>query len=341
MDAATQLLLTHLAGLREPTLWLVDEQVDAAAIAAAPPRPGLFALGNRRDVVAALRAQGTAALLADFELAQAQACVHAGFRVAKEKALVHHVINAALERLPAGGTLALSGFKGDGIKTYIEKATARARGTVRIERDGGALLGVITRADTLGDALDDQDYARLRQLALADGLTVWTKPGIFGWKKVDEGSRLLFEHVGAVWSEAPQRVLDLGCGYGYLSLLALQRWPAARLLAIDNNIAAVTACARNLQPFGARAHSLCSDAGADIDERFDAVLCNPPFHQGFAHERELTERFLRQTRRLLARGGRALFVVNQFIGIESAAAGLFDRIETVARNKSFKLIALG
>lgn len=340
MDIATRLLLDHLRTLPGPALWLVDEQIDRAAIAAAPARADLFALGNRCDVIAAFNARGIAATLGDFALTAAPACAHVLFRVAKEKALVHHVINAALEKLPPGGMLALSGDKGDGTKTYIEKAAARARGDAHIERDGGALLGVITRGNELGAALDDQKYAELRQIALAPDLTAWSKPGIFGWKKIDAGSQFLFEHVDRVWREAPARVLDLGCGYGYLSMLALRHWPEAQLLAVDNNSAALSACARNLQAFGARARCVCSDAGADIDARFAAILCNPPFHQGFAHASELTEKFLRQIRRLLAANGRALLVVNQFIGIESAAAAMFGRVEMIARNKSFKLIAL-
>ena len=340
MDNATQISLNHMRTLSGPTLWLVDEQIDREAVAAAPARADLFALGNRCEVIAALNARGIAATLSDFDVAVAPAFVHAVFRVAKEKALVHHLINAALEALPVGGTLTLCGFKGDGVKTYIDKAAARAQGDVRIERDSGALLGVITRGTTLGAPLDDQNYAQLRQVVLADDLTVWGKPGIFGWKKIDEGSRFLFEHVDVVWRADPRRILDLGCGYGYLSVRALQRWPTAQLLAVDNNVAAVAACTRNLQMFGERAHAVCGNAGADIDERFDAILCNPPFHQGFAHEQALTEKFLRQTKRLLARKGRALFVVNQFIALEKIAEPLFARVEVIARNKSFKLVVL-
>ncbi len=341
MDAASQLLINHLRSLSGSTLWLVDEQINDTVIAAAPVREDLFALSNRCNVIAALQARGSAAALSDFDITAAPRFSHAVFRVAKEKALVHHIINAALEQLPPGGTLTLIGYKGDGTKTYIEKAAAYAQGEVQIERASGALLGAITRATELGVALDDQNYAQLRQMALAPDLTVWSKPGVFGWKKIDEGSRFLFEHVDRVWRDSPQRVLDLGCGYGYLSLLALRHWPAAQLLAVDNNIAAVAACKRNVESFGARAACVCSDAGADIETRFDAILCNPPFHQGFAHASELTDKFLHRIRRLLTVKGRALLVVNQFIAIEAAAAPLFGNIEMIARNKSFKLIALG
>ncbi|HET8709785.1 MAG TPA: methyltransferase, partial [Spongiibacteraceae bacterium] len=340
MDTATHLLLHHLRDLQSPTLWLADEQIDRTVIAAAPVRTDLFVLGNRCDVIAAMQARGIAATLSDYDLAAAPAFAQAAFRVAKEKALVHHVINAALEKLPVGGALALSGYKGDGTKTYIEKAAARAGGETHIERDGGALLGIVTRGDALGEPLDDQDYAVPRLLTLAEDFVVWSKPGIFGWKKIDEGTAFLCEHLSHVWLQPPQRVLDLGCGYGYLTIRAASAWPSATFVAIDNNIAATQICARNMAERNIVGRAACCDCGDTLNESFDAILCNPPFHQGFAHEDALTEKFLRQTQRLLQRGGRALFVVNQFIGIEKIAESLFRSVAVIARTRSFKLVVL-
>lgn len=346
MEIATQLLIDRLRALKGPTLWLVDEQIDRAAIAAAPVRADLFALGNRYDTVAALNKHGISATLNDFDIAAVPPFTHAVFRVAKEKALVHYVINRALERLPAGGTLWLTGEKNDGIKTYAEKAALRADVEVQRERHGAAQIVSITRGENLGEPLDDQQYAQARRLELATNFFVWSKPGIFGWQKLDAGSAYLCEYLDDVWTQPPQRVLDLGCGYGYLTLRAATRWSHAQFVATDNNIAAVDICRRNLgeravvdPAFAGRAE--CADCGNTLQEAFDAILCNPPFHQGFAHEPALTEKFLRETKRLLTRGGRALFVVNQFIALEKIATPLFKRVDVIARNKSFKLVALG
>lgn len=338
MESATQLLLDSMRELRGRVLWVVDEQIDRTAAAAA--RGELFALGNRCDVIAQFAARDLPAALSDFDLSAAPPCAHVCFRVAKEKAVVHRVINAALEKLPAGGTLLLAGYKSDGAKTYIDKAAARAQGEWRIERAGGALLGVITRGETLGAALDDQNYAQPRALALSDELTLWSKPGIFGWQKIDAGSAFLCEHLDSIWPRAPQTVLDLGCGYGYLTVRAAQRWPQARFVASDNNIAATAMCALNMRERQIDGRVDCCDCGESLHEEFDAILCNPPFHQGFAHEQLLTEKFLRESRRLLARGGRALFVVNQFIALEKIAQAHFQRADVIARNKSFKLVRL-
>lgn len=342
-DAANRQLLHYLATATGPTLWYADEHIDAAAIAAVAPRPDLYAMSNRADVVAALRARGVEALLADFDGAPPEGPRHVAFRIAKEKALVHYVINRALELLPPGGELFLCGYKNEGIKTYLEKAALRARSDYHGERDGGATAAVIVRGEQLAEPLPDQDYALLREVDFGGATgTLWSKPGVFGWQKVDAGSAFLLEHLDAVWPVPPARVLDLGCGYGYLIALAAGRWPNTEFVATDNNVAAVAACARNMAQLGIRGRAEADDcaAGLSAAEPFDAVLCNPPFHQGFDVEGELTLRFLRSARRLLRRGGRALFVVNQFIPLEQKAAGLFARVDAVARNRSFKLLAL-
>lgn len=344
MDKSLQLLITAINAAKGPSLWLADEHVTAAALAQVQPRADLCVITNRCDVAAHCEQRGIRVAINDFLLTGDQQYAAIFFRVAKEKALVHHVINRALTALAVGGTLWLAGDKNDGIKTYLDKAATRAGTAVSIQRDGASLLGSLVRAQPLGESLPDQTYADLRRVEFSANFSAWSKPGIFGWQKIDAGSAFLIEHLQQVFpaekGQIPTRVLDLGCGYGYLSLSAARHWPAAEFVASDNNATAVIACARNFSEFTLRGEVICSDCGAAIDEKFSAILCNPPFHQGFDVDAELTLRFLRNTRRLLARGGRALFVVNQFIGLERAAAPLFAKVDVVARNKSFKLVVL-
>jgi 16S rRNA (guanine1207-N2)-methyltransferase len=85
---------------------------------------------------------------------------------------------------------------------------------------------------------------------------------------------------------------------------------------------------------------MADDCGGQLAPGFDLILCNPPFHQGFSVDGALTDKFLRQTRRLLSAQGMAVFVVNQFIALERAAQKYFRVIEPAGRNPSFKLIRL-
>ena len=341
-DSAQQLLSAALTPERGRTVWIADEQCELSLLAPIAPRDDLIALSNRCDVAAALRARGYRAELSDFDFSvyAAGSLDTVVYRISKEKAVVHHVINAALERLRAGGELWLGGGKNEGIKTYLDKAAQRAGGRVEIERHGPVWRGVITRGEALGEPLDDQRYSELREMVSADGLSIWSKPGIYGWQKIDIGSQLLADQFAEVWPQAPASVLDIGCGYGYLSLRAAALWPQAQLVATDNNIAAVRACEKNLAPFRARADVVLADCADGIGQSFEAVICNPPFHQGFDIDGDLTTRFLRAARERLQRKGRALFVVNQFIPLERRAQPLFRQVRELVRAHGFKIVLL-
>jgi 16S rRNA (guanine1207-N2)-methyltransferase len=267
-----------------------------------------------------------------------QACNSLVYRVSKEKALVHHLINQAAMQLPDGAQLWLCGGKQEGILTYIDKATT-VFGPLASESkgDGATRLACFRRDTGLSGHLDDRDYGTLRPTVTDNDLSWFSKPGQFGWEKIDAGSRMLVTHLPAC---APLgATLDLGCGYGYLSLNAAKAG-ASRIVATDNNAAAVASCRHNLAQSGAVAEVIADDCGATLTGPFDTVLCNPPFHQGFSTRGDLTDRFLQAARRLLAPRGQALFVVNQFIPLEQKAQPWFAGINVLERDRSFKVVRL-
>jgi len=73
---------------------------------------------------------------------------------------------------------------------------------------------------------------------------------------------------------APKRVLDLGTGPGTLLLAALDQWPEATGLGVDASEDALAYARRNAR---GRAEFRRGDWAEGIDERFDLVLCNPPY----------------------------------------------------------------
>jgi release factor glutamine methyltransferase len=77
----------------------------------------------------------------------------------------------------------------------------------------------------------------------------------------------------------PRRILDLGTGPGTLLLAALDEWPNATGLGIDASEAALDYARRNSRRLGLddRAELREGDWAEGIDERFDLLLCNPPY----------------------------------------------------------------
>lgn len=78
---------------------------------------------------------------------------------------------------------------------------------------------------------------------------------------------------------APRRILDLGTGPGTLLLAALDQWPDATGLGIDASATALDFARTNAAALGlaGRAELRAGDWAAGIDERFDLILCNPPY----------------------------------------------------------------
>lgn len=77
----------------------------------------------------------------------------------------------------------------------------------------------------------------------------------------------------------PATVLDLGTGSGALLLAALDQWREARGLGIDRSPVALAVAQENAERLGlaARAHFRLGDWAEGIEERFDLILCNPPY----------------------------------------------------------------
>ncbi|MDP1932741.1 MAG: methyltransferase [Gammaproteobacteria bacterium] len=331
----------------DTTLWIVDENLAAEQLLAVHPRANLLALTNRFEVGEALQARGLKCSVSDFAFAglPVQQFTRIVYRVSKERAVVYHCINESFKLLAPGGSLHLLGHKDDGIKTNGRNAEQVFRSTARLQKHGTAysmsiVKPTVTAAPENLQWLDSKDYSRLRDCRVGD-FSFISKPGVFGWNKIDHGSELLAREALAHLSERSDAgsVLDLGCGYGYL-LMATAALPFARRTATDNNAAAVLAASANFAKLQIAVTVTLDDCGTHLSEQFDVILCNPPFHQGFSTSSALAEKFLLQIRKLLNPNGEAMLVVNQFIPIERVAAPHFANITTLSHTDGFKITLL-
>ncbi len=327
-------------------LWIADESLSEQDLVAARPRPELDVLTNRCDLGAHLRDIGHTVSVSDFDFA---GLAHAAYddivyRVSKERPLVHHCINESYKRLNEGGSLHLIGNKEDGIRTHGRNAEKVFASPEHAKKHGDAyhirLQKPAASAQLTPDLLDSKDYDHLRTCTVGE-LHFVSKPGVFGWNKVDRGSALLAEHVNALLAKKKTLgpVLDLGCGYGYL-LLATAKLPFSRRQGTDNNAAAVDAAKASFARAGLSVQVTLDDCGAQLEGGYDWILCNPPFHQGFATSSALAEKFLSQIKTLLSAQGKALVVVNQFIPVERIAQDKFKHVETVLNEHGFKVLQL-
>ena len=349
-DLALNWIIQQLSSIKTDTskryLWCTDENA-LNSLPATLHQQQLLVLTNRWDVSAQAKALGFNTEFNDFDCSEIadNNLDNIFYRVSKEKPVVHHLLNQAWRCLKPGGQLLLVGYKNEGTKTYIEKIAKLFGAAKNIEKNGPVYSSELTKYTEYDPAqlLDDSDYNQQRLIAPDSGLELLSKPGLFGWNKVDAGSALLIEQLNTL-PIAPTSCLDLGCGYGYLTIAAanlalgkgIKQW-----IMTDNNAAALQLAQTNLQHHQLTGEVIAADAGQGITTKVDLLLCKPPFHQGFGIDGDLTDKFLASAKRLLNPQGTALFVVNQFIPLERKAAPLFKQIKVLIDNGSFKVIQLG
>jgi release factor glutamine methyltransferase len=77
----------------------------------------------------------------------------------------------------------------------------------------------------------------------------------------------------------PKWILDLGTGPGTLLLAALDVWPKATGLGVDSSRRALSYAAANARRLGLeeRTRFQLGNWADGIEERFDLILCNPPY----------------------------------------------------------------
>ena len=346
-DKSVELLIQQLASSEGNCLIVADENWAQAnwATIANNQLSAISLVSNRFDIA---RSAGDAGLSCQFNDFDFSSLVPKSFdtvvyRVSKERASNHHIINQAGELLKPGGSLWLSGEKNEGIKTYVKGACALFGDRTQSEKLGVCYRARVQLVELQSEPLDDKQYSSIRFIELPEGSSFYSKPGIFGWDKLDRGSAFLIDQLPQFltrFSRQPQSLLDLGCGYGYLAWEG-HRLGITQLTATDNNAAALTAAEKNLSQIDNLEYSVvAADAGDLVQGSFDLLLCNPPFHQGFTVDGTLGNKFLNSANRLLATGGQALFVVNSFIPLEQGAKQYFRRVEVLANNGSFKLVAM-
>ncbi|MHA6512853.1 class I SAM-dependent methyltransferase [Tessaracoccus sp. Z1128] len=165
-----------------------------------------------------------------------------------------------------------------------------------------------------GPAGLETDWPKVREHADL-GFAVAAHGATFGGIKIDPGSRLLISALaGAGRTEGLEAddVLDFGCGNGTLAMWLAKE--GKRVVARDVSWSAVAATA-----VAAEINRLTVDvtwgAGLDgyADHSVDAIVTNPPFHQGVAKESSDTLEMFDEATRVLRPGGKVWCVFNSHL----------------------------
>ena len=171
--------------------------------------------------------------------------------------------------------------------------------------------------------LDGKDY------------TLETAPATFSPEHLDTGTRILLDAV----PDPVGTVLDIGCGWGPIALVAALRSPESAVWGIDVNQRALELTRRNAVRVGVTNVHVGPPVEVPADLRFDTIWSNPPIRVGKAELHAILETWIPR----LNPGGEAWLVVAKSLGAESLQKWLGERwpnaqVSTATIEKGFRVI---
>ncbi len=221
------------------------------------------------------------------------------------KGQVFEWIDQGFQALEIGGALYLAGQRNRGIRSYAAYLHAVFSNSRRAGRVGRVEVYSAKKEqnDPHKAPVDNRITFELRDLP-GSPYSVETRAGVFSRDGLDDGTRFLIDCMEV---RPTDHILDWGCGWGALGMVAARLSAKGNATLVDSNIRAVSCAEENL-----RRNRICNavvhvgDARVfDRREKFDLIVSNPPFHDGNAAAHPLIEGAFRALRP----GGRLMLVV--------------------------------
>ncbi len=266
-------------------------------------------------------------------------------RIRPEKLPLVQQIFDGFHLLRAGGKCYLAGATNEGIKSAA-KLLGQVFGNVCVlAYEGGyRVLSAEKTSGTPGQIIaidttfvDPMQFRKIEASFRGNDLSLYSRPGVFSWEHVDEATAILAE-VMEIPSHAS--VLDIGCGSGALGITSSLLSGGGRTTMVDVDIEAVRSATKSAEAAGlSNFEVMASDvAGAVLDERFDVVVTNPPFHAGKQTDLSVPMQFIEDAWHVLVPGGRIYLVANRTLPYETAIKNRFGNASSVHDGPRFKVL---
>ncbi len=169
-------------------------------------------------------------------------------------------------------------------------------------------------------------------LNIAGRIRPWvTYPGLFAAGLLDEGTALLLDVLPPL--SAGARIADFGCGSGVIGA-ALPQLPGIGLDMIDHDSLALLAVRENVPAGRALLASSLSQTGGAL---YDAILSNPPLHQGMRESHAALEELVAEAPAHLVRGGCLRIVLQRRLPLAQLLAQHLRQVCVLADNGRYRV----
>ncbi|EMY0139312.1 23S rRNA (guanine(1835)-N(2))-methyltransferase RlmG [Salmonella enterica subsp. enterica serovar Anatum] len=172
------------------------------------------------------------------------------------------------------------------------------------------------------------------------GWTIHNHANVFSRTGLDIGARFFMQHLP---ENLDGEIVDLGCGNGVIGLSLLAKNPQANVVFVDESPMAVDSSRLNVETNLPEAFERCefmiNNALSGVELfRFNAVFCNPPFHQKHALTDNIAWEMFHHARRCLKINGELYIVANRHLDYFHKLKKIFGNCATIATNNKFVIL---
>ena len=256
--------------------------------------------------------------------------------IPKAKHETEYLLANLAPHLKTGADIILVGEKKCGIKSIatLLKPYSEHSNAIDSARHCSVIYAQLTKPVA---NFEQQQWIKDYQLNLNDiSLTIRSLPGVFSFGELDKGSELLLNNLP---DKLDGKGLDFGCGAGVLSCYLLKKHQNISLDLVDVNAYALASAKLTLEKNKLKGNVFASDVFSNVNEQYDLLLSNPPFHSGQKTNYNAAETFINQSINFLEKKGKITIVANKFLRYEPLLIATYKKMSEDAKNNKFKVLS--
>ncbi|ENW05595.1 class I SAM-dependent methyltransferase [Acinetobacter beijerinckii] len=257
--------------------------------------------------------------------------------VPKSKELLNYILHVVISHLKMGQSVFLVGEKKGGVERAAKQLQPYGK-TLKLDsaRHCQFWQMKIEKNEILKPL---EDWIKTYSIQIDQHtLEICALPGVFSQDHLDVGTAVLLPYLSQVKSG---KIADFGCGAGVISGYLAKLNPNQQIFALDVDAFALRSTEitfkrnqLNLTQLTLQPVTGFQDAPTDLD----AVVSNPPFHQGIHTNYDASEELCRRAKLHLKNAGELWIVANRFLNYPLLIEQSFSHCELKADQQGFKVL---
>lgn len=227
----------------------------------------------------------------------------------KSKTLIDMTLSLVSSTVKTDGTIILVGTKKGGIES-AKKIYEEIIGPVEQKIVGNHSALYVGKNKKLNAGKKIEDFFSIFPLAYkGKEIKIASLPGVFSAGELDPGTKILLNYLPL----GAKKFLDLACGGGIVGTFYKTFSPQTSVDLSDSSLLAIEATKKTLEINTLEGNVIISDVFSNIEEKYDLIAVNPPFHKGIDTDYSFIDMLVMEAPLHLEKHGKLFVVANNFL----------------------------